>query len=389
MRTGLFLLCCLLFSPANAQENALHNAGNLRIHADGQIGFHTNLINNSTFDSNLGLAGFYADGEQRISGAFSPQFFNMEILKTGNLFLETSTLAENSMLFALGNIVGPKINSNIRMDFLENTFITGENNGSHVNGYVGITNQANFSFPIGDGEQLRPLILNSGETNIFAACAYFFENANDPITLDDEFNILQSENTIDLVSDTEFWVLEGEQNSTISLSWNERSNIANLTNDINDIVIVGWSRSEQQWLNLGQASIGGDINFGFVRSDDFIPNDFSALTFGIAPSLNDSFANNNRTLGNFYVSPNGDGINDRLIIDQLINDSPNNSLAIFNRFGQPIFSQENYVDEFEGFSNENNLVIARDNSLPEGVYFYVTELFDLGLSFQGFLFLEN
>ena len=102
----------------------------------------------------------------------------------------------------------------------------------------------------------------------------------------------------------------------------------------------------------------------------------------------DTFAVNNPTLGDYFLSPNGDGINDSLVIEGM-EESPNNSLRIFNRFGQIVFEQINYVDEFVGVSNRNNFVINRDIGLPEGVYFYVATLDDLELEYQGFLFLDR
>ncbi len=49
----------------------------------------------------------------------------------------------------------------------------------------------------------------------------------------------------------------------------------------------------------------------------------------------------------------------------------------------------NYTDQFGGISNIDNLVINRDQGLPEGVYFYVISLDDLSLNYQGFLFLDR
>ena len=94
------------------------------------------------------------------------------------------------------------------------------------------------------------------------------------------------------------------------------------------------------------------------------------------------------TLDNYIVTPNGDGINDFLEIPELV-DNPNNSIRIFDRRGLKVFEMENYTNEFTGYSNVDNLVIAKDLGLPEGVYFYLVTLNDLGLNYQGFLFLDQ
>ena len=50
-----------------------------------------------------------------------------------------------------------------------------------------------------------------------------------------------------------------------------------------------------------------------------------------------------------------------------------------------VFEKSNYRDEFSGIANKN---IARKNQqLPEGVYFYLLELKDLNLKYQGYIYL--
>ncbi|MFK7983046.1 MAG: gliding motility-associated C-terminal domain-containing protein, partial [Saprospiraceae bacterium] len=68
------------------------------------------------------------------------------------------------------------------------------------------------------------------------------------------------------------------------------------------------------------------------------------------------------------LSPNGDGANDVFQIDG-IEDFPNNTVKIFNRWG-------NMVYEMAGYKNKWNGNWGRDNALlPDGTYFY---LFDTG-----------
>jgi len=78
------------------------------------------------------------------------------------------------------------------------------------------------------------------------------------------------------------------------------------------------------------------------------------------------------------LSPNGDGINDVFQIDG-IEDFPDNTVQIFNRWG-------NMVYEMAGYKNEWNGNWGRDNSLlSDGTYFY---LFDTGEGEQYSGFLE-
>ena len=184
--------------------------------------------------------------------------------------------------------------------------------------------------------------------------------------------------------------MQGDVPSTVTLSWNQESDLANIgnTTEAEDIILVGWSKASQLWTVIGKTAFSGDLNQGFLVSEKFIPSDYDVITFGTVPLPLDTFAVNNPTLGNYFVSPNGDGINDVLIIDNL-GEAESNNLQIYNRFGQKVFEMNNYNDEFNGFSNQDNLVINKSQGLPEGVYFYIVTLFDLELSYQGFLFLDK
>ena len=78
----------------------------------------------------------------------------------------------------------------------------------------------------------------------------------------------------------------------------------------------------------------GDLSTGFVASETFVPDDYEALTFGTMDVPADFL-----TLENYLVTANGDGINDVLIIPELLELSPNNHLKIYNRFGSLVFEQ--------------------------------------------------
>ncbi|MDY8137907.1 gliding motility-associated C-terminal domain-containing protein, partial [Aquimarina sp. 2201CG5-10] len=75
------------------------------------------------------------------------------------------------------------------------------------------------------------------------------------------------------------------------------------------------------------------------------------------------------------ISPNGDGTNDQFRIVGL-NNFPNNTLQIFNRWGVMVFDQDGYeqpgVKLFEGIS-EGRVTISENQELPVGTYYYVLE----------------
>ena len=70
------------------------------------------------------------------------------------------------------------------------------------------------------------------------------------------------------------------------------------------------------------------------------------------------------------ITPNGDGKNDLLLIDELIFDAvdfPKSELIIFNRWGDVVFSASPYNNDWGGKSNSGT-------DLPEGTYYYVLRL---------------
>ena len=61
------------------------------------------------------------------------------------------------------------------------------------------------------------------------------------------------------------------------------------------------------------------------------------------------------------ISPNGDGRNDVLFVDGLQN-YPDNTMCVFNRWGNQVLNQKNYQNDWGGTWNGTNL--------PDGTYFY-------------------
>jgi gliding motility-associated-like protein len=364
-------------------QTALYNAGNIRIHDEGQIGFHTDLINNAAFDQNLGLAGFYGSSMINVSGAFMPVFFDAEIANDQGVMLNTGMSVASNTNFIAGNFITPRQQRDIYFNFLQNAFYVGEGDLSKVDGYATLNNEQNFIFPVGDSEQLRSLTLNSSGTNSFAKCAYYLESPTNPTSFPESFDPTKKPRTMGDISEVEFWHLEGSVSSNIQISWNTRSNMTALTEEVEKIIPVGWSIAGRSWVNLGAASVVGDLNQGFLISENFVPDDYAVITFA-----SEATAKELLTLDNYLVTPNGDGVNDALYIEEL-ELSNDDTISIFNRQGQKVYEEDNYTNGFTGYSNVDNLVINRAAGLPNGVYFYVIAMKDLKLNYQGFLYLEH
>jgi len=66
------------------------------------------------------------------------------------------------------------------------------------------------------------------------------------------------------------------------------------------------------------------------------------------------------------ITPNGDGVNDNLIIEGIQN-YPNNSLKIFDKWGDIVYEQERYNNDWQGKDKNSK-------PLPGGTYFYLIKL---------------
>lgn len=385
MKPKTTILLLLLSLVARSQE-AVHHYGGMQLHDDASVGFHMNFINDGGFDQNLGLVGFYSDLDQlTVSGAFSPIFFDTEIAVENGLVLETSIGVSNNSNLITGDILTPRTGTAIYSNFFDDSFYTGESSVSKINGYAGLTNKEAFMFPVGDTERLRPLSISSIAVNPMAKCAYFFEDPNNPKSLDAVFSTNKKATEYISVSDKEFWRLEGDVPSQVTLTWDEYSNIAALGDYLEDLHVVGWSKAENQWVNLGNTGVEGGRAYGSVTSGTFVPSEYEILTLG----GNDEALQAYETLelDNYFLTPNGDGQNDLLRLDG-IERSPNNSLQIFNRYGVMVYTKDNYNNDFDGRSNMN-LVVERNSGLENGVYFYIITFHDLRQKHQGYMYISN
>lgn len=386
MKHLLHIAFLLSVSFAVAQSG-VYNAGNFQVF--GTLGLHTNFINDANFDQTQGLVGFYGNSVINISGSIPATLWDTEIMVTSDMFLRNTLNVRNNVNFVDGNFLTPTNNQAVYLNFMEQGFYNDAFDTSKVTGFAAVNNRDVFSFPVGDQEQLRPLTLVSQSTTPLAICAYFFENPSSPSSVSQTFDTEVKVKDIGTVSDREFWIIQSDVPAQATISWNSRSALGAIPNaTFESIIVVGWSKSSNQWVIIGNSAISGDLTQGFVNSETFVPSDYAAITFGTIPLPTDTFAVDNPTLGNYFLSPNGDGTNDFLVIDGM-EESPRNSLRIFNRFGQKVFEKINYRNEFRGVANTGSMIPNQAAGLPEGVYFYLVTLDDLELEYSGFLFLDN
>ena len=378
----MVLLLCGMISYA---QEAFHNFGNLQFHGNASVGFHLDLIDDGSFGNNSGLTGFYGDTRLTISGSSNPIFDDLEIFTENGLQLETWVGVSNNANFIVGNVITRKDTPENYLNFLSDAFFTGTGNDTHVNGYVGASDKSMLTFPVGDGNRIRRLTLTSDRNNTLARCAYFFEDPDAPLSLAQQFNTEVKSDDALQISTFEFWILESGDPSAVILTWDAQSTVSLLAEETENLLVVGWNRSTNQWESLGNATVNGNLNAGSITSDTFVPNDYEIITLGGTDDPLDPFTV--LELDNYFLTPNGDGINDVLRIDGIEN-APNNLLNIYNRYGILVYSKLNYANEFDGRSNRSG-TIRRDSGLSSGIYFYILTVNDTREKFQGYLYISE
>ncbi|MBP2834042.1 gliding motility-associated C-terminal domain-containing protein [Aquimarina sp. U1-2] len=374
---GIWIIVLIFISKGYSQQ-AFHNYGTIQIHTDGEVGFHLDVINDGTFDQNEGFTGFYSsDDRLTISGTNRPVFFNMEIDVFDDLFLEVATGVRNFQQFTNGRVQTPRNRNRITtsLDYLSDAPYDSESDERFVDGYASLTGDLDFTFPIGDDFRLRPMRITDGASVNTSRGAYFFEDPNFPNFFPERFDTSSLATNVLAVSIFEFWDLDGNTPTQVTLTWDDNSNIPTLVEDLENLRVVGWNAETEEWESLGNTGFIGDLSNGEITSEAFVPDTYTILTFGTSELLLD---------GEFEiftaVSPNGDGENDFFRIQGLAN-FPNNELSIFNRWGVLVYQRERYheaqdnngSDAFIGIS-EGRTTIAKGEELPVGTYYYVLKI---------------
>jgi len=376
----------LFLSSLGFAQDAVHNFGSIQIHDNTNVGFHLDLVNDGTFEQNTGLVGFYNDQDRlTVSGAFAPLLYDTEVDVPGGLRLEIPVNVQNNVNLITGNIITPRTGTAIYSNFLDYSFYVGESSVSKIDGYGAVTNKETFVFPVGNETRLRPLTISSVAINAMAKCAYFDEDPNSPKSLTNSFSTSNKASEFISVSTTEFWRLESDVPSTVTLTWDEYSNVRALGAYLSDLKVVGWSKTANHWVNLGNTAVEGGMAYGSITSETFVPNEYEIITIGGNDDNLETFTTID--LDNYFMTPNGDGQNDVLELEG-IEASPNNQIEIFDRYGVLVYSKNNYQNDFNGQSNRDS-AINSGSGLASGIYFYIITLHDLRQKHQGYLYISN
>ncbi|NQY06115.1 MAG: OmpA family protein [Flavobacteriaceae bacterium] len=105
---------------------------------------------------------------------------------------------------------------------------------SHVDGFVTSHHLTPFTFPVGSDGRYKPVSLSNPK----AATAAYFTN-------DSSFDVVDS-NRPQLLNSSEYWVIQGQNPTHVTLTWDQGANMTTITGgDLSKVSILGFDGS--QW----------------------------------------------------------------------------------------------------------------------------------------------
>ncbi len=380
----------LLNAQTNSCDVVVDSDGSIKTHPNAKIGVYGNLENNGSISDNGGDSevGFYSNTQSlEVNGDNTPEFANLIVDVADDLQVNVKTDVTAGVLFLNGRVITQRNIPEASLDLVNTDITVNVDDLKHVDGYTSYTGDAAYTFPVGDDLRNRPISIDANTSLDTAKAAYFFENPGNspsfPFTLD----LNDTDSEVFNVSSFEFWDLDGSTSTRATLTWDIMSNLSQILNsdNLSELIVTGWSKDEQRWVNLGNFAVEGNLSEGSITSTLFNPDDFEALTFatdssGIDPDIAEPV---DLIVFNGISGGDQNGINDFFGI-QNISEFPNNTLQIYNRWGVKVFDVDGYDAEpvsspkykgqptnaFRGKSN-GRITVNEDDLLPVGTYYYI------------------
>lgn len=379
LKTNLLILMAISSNSFYAQD--IQNYGQLQLFDEEGIGVYSNWYNNQQIAYNNGLLGFHGTKQQLIFGNHFLNIENIEINNSANLYSDVAVQINNNLDFFRGDVISNKGGLDATIIFHQNSSYMGNDNLSKINAWCQVLNKSEFIFPIGDDNELKPLHFSSNAINSNVKAVYYQKN---PLNNENFIgvNLSNKQSRITSINQEEFWVFQADYPSEVTLTWSSSSQIENIANRLVNIFMVGWHIDNQEWQIIETKNLTGSLEEGFLTSIEIQSNDYGMLTIGVVEDLEDEELDRR----GYYLSPNGDGLNDVLVIDD-IKFLDTDVIQIFNRYGRKVYEEIGYKNDFNGFSNTVKVFGSRKN-LEEGVYFFIVLKEDSDEKHHGFFYLD-
>ncbi|MGP8217606.1 MAG: gliding motility-associated C-terminal domain-containing protein, partial [Bacteroidia bacterium] len=137
---------------------------------------------------------------------------------------------------------------------------------------------------------------------------------------------------------------------------------------------------------------GGTQPYQFIWSNGDTTQNLSGLSAGVytltVTDINGCKYSNDITLTEPWqlqmptgFSPNGDGLNDYFVIHG-IEAYPDNNIVVFNRWGDEVYSKNNYINTWSGNSNSGE-------ALPDGTYYVILTINNTNIKLLGYVDLRR
>lgn len=338
---------------------------------DGEFQFYKNYNNDGLFthstNKTTGYTVFQGSQPQMIEGSQPSKHFDV-------LFNNTSTqypfsLNSDMIIDGVGNfregIVRINKNDGGQLLFGNGASQMNATDKSYAEGMVEKQGNNAFTFPIGKlgYYRLAGISAPSDVAHTYLS-EYFKEYTDQTYPHKDRTGIISA------VNNQEYWTINQAAGTTgsvmVTLSWHDQTTPAEFRGT-QDLHIVRWDATQNLWVDEG-----GVVDAAAKTITTPIQVDgFGIFTLG---KIKEKFLNPGDVVVYNGVSPDGDGINDYLIIDN-IEHFPENNVVLYNRWGRKVYETKNYNSKNNVFVGvaEGNGIVGSGEKLPAGTYYYVVE----------------
>ncbi|WP_166666202.1 gliding motility-associated C-terminal domain-containing protein [Myroides indicus] len=362
---------------------------------NGFFHFFKNYQNNGLFTytntKKTGTTLFTGQSPQLIAGVNPSKHYNVVFNNASTQYpfeLNSDMIINGTGDFTHG-IVKINKDSGGQMFFGNGAISANTNDASYAEGIVEKEGNNAFTYPIGKSGYYR-LAGISAPSNV--ADQYMGEYFLAP-TNTDAHPHKNKTGIIELIDEREYWTIAPSKSTKesviVTLSWDNHTTPQDLIAEPQNLHIVRWDAAQGLWVDEG----------GIVdESNNTVTTPLNVVGFGIFTlgTIKEKFLNPGDVVIYNGVTPNNDGMNDYLIIDN-IQYFPNNHVSIYNRWGRKVYETKSYNSKgnvFNGYAEGVN-VFGKGEPLPSGTYYYVVEyLYDRDGQNQwikkvGYLHLEN
>jgi len=360
---------------------------------DGEFQFYKNYKNDGLFthstNKTTGYSVFQGTQVQTISGSQPSKHF--DVLFNNASAQYSFDLVSDMIIDGTGNFKRGIVNidqaNGGQMMFGNGASQINTSDVSYAEGIIEKQGNNAFVFPIGKSGYYRPAGISApSNTSSTYMSEYKPEKTDVLYPHKDKTGIITS------VNHDEYWTIMQANGTTgsviVSLSWHDKTTPSEFRGG-QDLHIVRWDDKQQLWVDEG----GIVDNGAQTVTTPVAVEGFGVFTLG---KIKEKFLNPGDVVIYNGVTPNGDGINDYFIIDNLVY-FPNNHVSIYNRWGRKVYETQGYDSHgnvFKGIA-EGSGVVGSGEKLPTGTYYYVIEyLYDRDGQNQwvkkvGYLHLEN